>query len=263
MNQTLQGKIAVVSGGAGDIGGAVAVELARRGADVSLGDIVDKDGAQPTIERVERTGRRCKYRQVDTSDGRAITAWIDEVEADWDVPEIAVAAAAVVTFKGIDAITFEEWDREFAVNVHGYFYLCRTVANRLVDKKRPGRIVLIGSAAGDGITMGLPTYCITKIAVRKLVECLAAQYARHGILVNDVAPGMVDAGLSAAAMRENPAIRPRALKIVPTREMASAEDIAEEVAHLCQPENRHITGSTVFVDGGMRLKIIEGFEEEE
>jgi len=260
---SLEGRTAIVSGGAGDIGGAAAEELARRGADIAIGDVAEQERAQPLMDRIEALGRRCLYTRVDASDPDATVSWIDQVESTLALPDIVVGTAAVVTFKNIRSISFEEWRREFDVNVSGYFYLARTVANRLEARKTGGRIVLVGSAAANGITLAVSTYCITKTAVRKLAECLAAQYARSGILVCDVSPGIVDAGLSGAAMREDPSIRPDAEAAVPTRVLSRPEDIAFQIGHLCEPECRHITGSTVYVDGGMNLKIISGYGDDD
>jgi len=260
---SLEGRTAIVSGGAGDIGGTAAEELARRGADVAIGDIADPEQARSRVERIEAMGRRCLYTRVDASDSDAVVEWIDEVESSLALPDIVVGTAAVATFKNIRSISFEEWRREFDVNVNGYFYLARTVANRLEAQKKGGRIVLVGSAAANGITLAVSTYCITKTAVRKLVECLAAQYARSGILVCDVSPGIVDAGLTGAAMREDPSLRPDVEAAVPTRKLSQPEDIAFQIGHLCEPECRHITGSTLYVDGGMNLKVIYGYGDEE
>lgn len=259
---SLTGRIGIVSGGAGDIGGASALELARRGADIAIGDIMNREQARERIDAIEVLGRRCHYAPVDASDPDRVVQWIDEVEGELGTPDIVVAAAAVVTLQNLKTISIEEWRREFDVNLHGYFYLARTVANRLVERKKEGRIILIGSAAADGITMSVPAYCITKVAVRKLAECLAAQYARDGIRVNDVSPGNVDAGLSAEIMRNDPSVRPKVEAAVPTGELMRAEDIACQVGHLCEPECRHITGSTVYVDGGMNLKIIADYSED-
>ena len=261
-SMSIEGRIAIVSGAAGDIGGASALELARRGADVVMGDIADRDRAVDRIRAVEALGRRCHYTRVDVSDDSSVKRWVEEAEEVLGVPDIVVATAAVVTLKNLKEITFEEWRREFDVNLHGYFYLARTVANRLVEKKQPGRIVLIGSAAANGLTMALPTYCITKISVRKLAEALAIQYARNGIRVNDVSPGNVDAGLSAEIMRNDPSVRPLAESVVPIGELSKAEDIAYQVGHLCEPECHHITGSTLYVDGGMNLKVISDYGDD-
>ena len=256
---SLEGRIAIISGGAGDIGGAAAEELARRGADVAIGDAAGRPQTEDRIRRIEQLGRRCCYTRVDVSDPAGVQRWIEEAESALGLPDIVVAAAAVSTIKTIASISFQEWRREFEVNLHGYFYLARTVANRLVETGKPGRIVLIGSAAADGVTLSAASYCITKAAVRKLAECLAAQYAKDGILVNDVSPGQVDAGLSGKIMRDDPSIRPQAEALVPIGELSRPEDIAVQIAHLCEPESGHITGSTLYVDGGMNLKIIPEF----
>ncbi len=84
-------------------------------------------------------------------------------------------------------------------------------------------------------------------------QCLAVELAPHGILVNEVAPGQVDAGLSRRIFDSKPQLRKRALSRIPTRSLLSSEDVADAVAYLCRPETRQITGSTLLVDGGLSL----------
>jgi NAD(P)-dependent dehydrogenase (short-subunit alcohol dehydrogenase family) len=94
---SLKGRIAIVSGGAGDIGGESALEIARRGADVAIGDLVDRATASERVSAIEALGRRCHFTQVDVSDPDRVVDWVDEVGAALGRPDIAVATAAVVT----------------------------------------------------------------------------------------------------------------------------------------------------------------------
>jgi NAD(P)-dependent dehydrogenase (short-subunit alcohol dehydrogenase family) len=124
---------------------------------------------------------------------------------------------------------------------------------RLLHHRLPGRVVFIGSWVARTPQTHIPAYCVTKAGLRMLARVMALELAPHGILVNEVAPGNVDAGLSARIFEQNPAWRERNLLRVPIREMSSAEEVAYQVAHLCDPENRQMTGSVLLMDGGLSL----------
>jgi NAD(P)-dependent dehydrogenase (short-subunit alcohol dehydrogenase family) len=97
-------------------------------------------------------------------------------------------------------------------------------------------------------------YSVSKAGLRMLCQCMALELAPHHITVNEIAPGYVDAGLSGKIFDANPALREEARAKVPNRELISAAEVAAQVAYLCDPENRHITGSTLLMDGGLSLQ---------
>lgn len=250
-----QRPVALISGGLGDIGGAIATELAARfGAGIALGDIRPDADAEPMLARLRQSGATATYTQIDVADAGAVGDWVAATEttfgtpADWVVPN-----AARVTLKNLRGITPADWERELAVNLSGGFYLARAVAARLLAAGLPGRIVFVGSWAADAVHNGLPAYCVSKAGLRMLMRCFALDLAPHGILVNEVAPGFVDAGLSRTVFDAQPGRRESAAAQVPHRQLTSAADVAREVAHLCDPETRHCVGATVLMDGGLSL----------
>jgi NAD(P)-dependent dehydrogenase (short-subunit alcohol dehydrogenase family) len=117
----------------------------------------------------------------------------------------------------------------------------------------PGRIVFIGSWAAHAPHTNVPAYSVAKAGVRMLVRVMALHYARHGILVNEVAPGYVDAGLSKVGFDKDPQTRRRCEAQVPVGALMSAADVAFQVAHFCDERNHFMTGSTLLVDGGLSL----------
>ena len=124
---------------------------------------------------------------------------------------------------------------------------------RLLEHKRPGRIVFIGSWAAHAAHNAIPAYCVAKAGLRMLCKCMALEFAPHGILVNEVAPGYVNAGLSAQGWAQNPDAREAARQRVPIQELIEPQEVALQVAHLCEPANRHMTGSVLLMDGGLSL----------
>jgi NAD(P)-dependent dehydrogenase (short-subunit alcohol dehydrogenase family) len=242
-----------VSGGLGDIGRAIALELARRGADIAVGDVLEPESAGALRMEVEALGRRLRYDRVDVSDAAAVSAWVEAVEADQGVADLIVPNAAIVTQADSRTITPEQWSRELRVNLDGAFYLARAGVARLLKHNRPGRVVFLGSWAAHAPHSHIVAYCAAKAGLRMLCRCMALELAPHGILVNEVAPGYVDAGLSAQIFRDQPARRLRAERTVPLGALISADEVAAQVAYLCDPANRQITGSVLLLDGGLSL----------
>jgi glucose 1-dehydrogenase len=253
MEQPLHGSIAIISGGIGDIGRAIARELSRRGARVALGDILPLEQATPLLLELAHQGCKARYDSVDVSNPEAVQTWIATVEHEVGVPNLIIPNAAIVTLKGIREVTAEEWQRELAINLSGAFYMAQAAANRLLAHEKPGRIVFTGSWAAETVHTSLPAYSVVKAGLRMLMRCMALDLAPAGILVNEVAPGYVDAGLTGRIFADFPERRTKAEGVVPVGHLISAEDVAWQVAHLCDPANRQMTGSVLLMDGGLSL----------
>ncbi len=253
MSKTLHNQVAIISGGLGDIGRAVALELARRGAFVAISDVRPSSHANEFLEAIRSLGVRARYDNVDVSSATEVATWIRNIESEFGVPTLIIPNAAIVTLKGVRSVTPEEWLRELSINLTGAFHMAQSAAMRLLDAKKPGRIVFIGSWAAHAPHPNITTYCVAKAGLRMLCKCMALDLAPAGILVNEVAPGYVNAGLSAQLWAKTPGSREKAAERVPTRELIEPHEVALEVAHLCEPENRHTTGSVILMDGGLSL----------
>src|SRR5438132_1016101 len=159
--KTLENQVAIISGGAGDIGRAIAVELAARGADIALGDIVEQDRASAVLEQIRAHGRCGRYDRVDVSDAAAVQAWVAAIEADLGPSSLIIPNAGIATFMPLPALTPDHWRHELSVNLDGAFYLAHAAALRLLALGRPGRIVFIGSWAGHAVHPTIPAYCVS------------------------------------------------------------------------------------------------------
>lgn len=250
---SLAGKVAVISGGLGDIGRAIALELAQAGAHISIGDVrPEADGAE-LVRALRSGGVRAHYRHADVSDAGAVTRWLDAAQAELGLPQIVVPNAAIVTLADFQHLTPEQWQRELSINLTGAFNLAQQAAQRLVTAGEPGRIVLVGSWAAHAPHPHIPAYCVAKAGLRMLGRCLALELAPHNILVNEVAPGYVNAGLSAGVWRRQPERRARAENTVPVKRLIQPEEVARSVAWLCDPSVDNVTGSVLLMDGGLSL----------
>jgi NAD(P)-dependent dehydrogenase (short-subunit alcohol dehydrogenase family) len=249
----LEGQVAIVSGGLGDIGQAIVFELARQGADVAVGDVLEADRATEVLGQVKRLGQRGRYDRLDVSDAKAVQAWVLAVESELGTPTLIIPCAAIVTTASSRTLAPEQWRRELDVNLNGAFYLAQSGALHLLAGKKPGRIVFIGSWAAETPHPFITAYCVSKGGIRILSKCMALELARYGILVNEVSPGYVDGGLAKRWYDQNPAEREKDAELVPIRKLIKPEEVAIQVAHLCDPRNQHMTGSVLLMDGGLSL----------
>jgi NAD(P)-dependent dehydrogenase (short-subunit alcohol dehydrogenase family) len=248
---SLENQVAVITGGLGDIGQACALELARRGVDVAVCDRADGGRAAPLRTRIEELGRRLRFDVADVVDRGQVEGWLAAVEQAFGPADILIANAAIAECASFSGLTPELWHRHLEVNLTGAFHAAHLVAERLRERRRPGRIVFIGSWAAHAPQAHMPAYCVSKAGLRMLCRCMALEYAADGILVNEVAPGIANAGLSKRVGREDPALLKRTLGRIPTGTLMEAEEVALHVAHLCDPRTRNIVGSAVLCDGGL------------
>lgn len=250
---TLKGSVAIISGGLGDIGRGIALELASRGADIAVGDVLEAENARELLATLRTTGRRGRYDRVDVTDAAAVQAWVATVEADMGLADLIIPNAAIVTLKEFRDVTPGEWSHELNINLNGAFHLAQATTLRLVAAGRPGRVVFLGSWVGHAPQKHIPTYCVAKAGLRMLMRCMARDLAPAGILVNEVAPGNVDAGLSGQIFKLHPERKEAVMKVTPVGKLVEVEDVAWQVANLCEPRNNQATGTVMVMDGGLSL----------
>ncbi len=253
MDNLHKNKVAVISGGLGDIGKATALAFARQGADVAICDIHASEEARDLLQELEGFGVKASYDKVDVSNAAEVHTWLASVEKNLGLPTLIVANAATATIAGIQELSTDQWDRELQVNLNGAFYMTQYATQRLVQNQKPGRVVFVGSWAGHAAHAHLLAYSVSKAAVRMLCQCMALELASHNILVNEIAPGYVDAGLSGKIWAENPGLKTESASKVPIKRLMSADDVGRQIVQLCHPENNHMTGSTLLIDGGLSL----------
>ena len=212
MNKLFKNETVIISGGLGDIGRAMALEFAKNGANIALCDMHPPMYAKEFLAELKQYKVQSDYSQVDVADAEAVRNWVIKVENDVGIPGIIIANAATVTFASINEITPEQWSRELRVNLDGAFHLTQSATARLLYHGRPGRVVFIGSWAAHSVHTNIPAYCVSKAGLRMLCKCMALELAPHNILVNELAPGFVDAGLSGRSFEKNPAMKRRHYK---------------------------------------------------
>ncbi len=237
--------------------------LAVHGADVAWCDLLPEDRALPLIGEVQDLGRRGLYHRVDIADAHAVSSWLREVDLRLGVPTLIVPNAAVVAIAPWLELSVEDWRRVLAVNLDGAFHMASFATRELVKRRLAGRVVFVGSWAADHVHLQLPAYCVAKAGLRMLARCMAGALAPHGILVNEISPGFVAAGLADQFPDSARDAHEASRRQVPIGRMIEPGEVASQIVHLCDPANRHMTGSTLLMDGGLSLFGTAVFDDHE
>ena len=240
----LAGKTALVTGASRGIGAAIAIRLARDGADVAITYARGADAAARVVEAIKSVGGRAIAIQADAADAKAVQAAVEKTVASFGQLDILVNNAGTAIPKAFEDSTLEEMDRVIDINLRGVLIATQAALKHLKDA---GRIINIGSCVGERMmTPGLVVYAATKGAVKMFTQGLSREVGARGITVNTIQPGPIDTDLNPASGDwATPQIANTALK-----RYGHADEIAAMVAFVAGPEAGYITGASLTVDGG-------------
>jgi len=237
-----------ITGAAGDLGCAMALELAGRGAHVTMLDRVPDAEASERIAAIGAAGS-CSYRQVDVTDRAAIDAALLAIEP----LDVAIGNAGIVAAAPFLDVSQAQWQEHLDVNVTGCFNVGQAAARLMAERRTRGQIIFTGSWVGEIPWPEISAYSVSKAGVRMLARSMARELAGLGIRVNVVAPGIVMAGMARHQYETDPDYARRASVVIPLGEFGTAEQIAKATAFLCSPDAEYMTGSVLLVDGGASL----------
>ena len=245
----LDGKVALISGGARGQGAAEARLFAQEGGKVVLADILDEQGQQVEAE-INELGGDALYIHLDVTSESDWQNAVQATVAKYGKLNILVNNAAIIIEKAaIEDRTATEWDRVFEVNAKGVFLGTKHAIPEM-RKAGGGSIVNISSVAGIGQSLHQePAYAASKGAVRIFSKVTASQHAADGIRCNSVHPGPIDTDMLAGAMGDEARLQDR-LARVPMRRMGSVDEIAKGVLYLASDDSSYVTGSELVIDGG-------------
>jgi 2-hydroxycyclohexanecarboxyl-CoA dehydrogenase len=243
----LNGKNAVVTGGARGIGRAIAIVLAARGAAVAVWDL-NAEGAGETVDIIRKAGGKAIAVTGNAADAAAIAASAARTRAELGPVTILVNNAGISSYVPFTSLTQEVWDRIIGVNLTGPFLVTKEFVPGMLAAGW-GRIVNISSSSAQSGAPSMAHYAASKGGVIGLTKALAIEFADKGITVNHVPPGFVDTPL----VREGPIDVEAAARHMPMKRAGHPDDIAHAVAYLASEEANYVTGQTLSVNGGRYL----------
>ncbi len=244
----LEGKIAVVTGGAQGIGQSVAATLAREGADIVVVDI-DASRCQETVTMVESEGRRALALGVNVGEWDQVKSMADRVLQEWKRIDILVNNAGITRDGLLMRMKEEDWQAVLQVNLTGTFFCSKAILPAM-SKQRSGRIVNIASIVGVIGNVGQANYAASKAAVIGLTKTVAREYASRNVTVNAVAPGFIDTAMTRHLSSD---IQESLLNQIPAKRLGQVSDVAEAVCFLSSERAGYITGHVLHVNGGMHM----------
>jgi NAD(P)-dependent dehydrogenase (short-subunit alcohol dehydrogenase family) len=245
----LNNKTAIVTGARRGIGRAIALALAREGANVVVSDISQKD-CQKVVDEIERMGKRGLALKCDVSSSNDVEDMVKRTVAEFGRVDILVNNAGIITFKPFLELTDEDWDKTLNVNLKGQF-LCARAAARDMVKNKWGRIINIASISSGGCGIAFPFiahYTASKGGVMALTVALALELTPQGINVNAICPGAIDTDM-AKGIKEGGQLA-QVLARIPKGRLGQPEDIASLAVFLASEESDYISGAAIVIDGG-------------
>jgi NAD(P)-dependent dehydrogenase (short-subunit alcohol dehydrogenase family) len=250
----LEGKVAVVTGGARGIGAAICRRYADEGACVAVADILDGEAAALARE----IGRDAFGAQLDVTSRASIDGMVETVVAQAGGIDILVNNAAIFDMAPLLEITEASYDKQFAVNVKGLLFTLQAVAAQMVRQGRGGKIVNFSSQAGRRGEPLVAVYCASKAAVISITQSTGLALIRHGINVNGIAPGVVDTPMwdqvdALFAKYEGLPLGEKKRQVglaVPYGRMGAPEDLAGAAVFLASADADYVVAQTLNVDGG-------------
>lgn len=244
---TLQGKVAVVTGGARGIGRGIATVLAARGAAVAVWDL-NVEGAEETAAMIVKEGGTAIAVGGDAADGAGVAASAARTREELGPVAILVNNAGTTAYEPFTSISEAAWDRMIGINLKGPFLVTRELVPDMVEAGW-GRIVNISSSSAQTGAPSMAHYAASKGGVIGLTRALAVEYIEKGITVNHVPPGFIDTPL----VRQGPVDVDAVAAMMPMKRAGTPEDIAYAVAYLASEEAGYVTGQTLSANGGRYL----------
>jgi 3-oxoacyl-[acyl-carrier protein] reductase len=242
----LQGRAAVITGGASGIGAAIAIAFAREGADVALVDQSPRENVEGVMKAVQEHGHDVIYYRADIASADDVAAMADAVLDHFGKVDILVNNAGIFTESSVAAMPIEDWDRVLAVNLRGTFLCTRFFLNQMLERGS-GRIINIASQLGQIGGIDAAHYAASKAGVIGFTKSLAREVGTKGVLVNAIAPGPIETPLLEGESEE---WRSRKLLELPIGRFGTVHEVTPTAVMLASDDGSYYLGQTLGPNGG-------------
>jgi 3-oxoacyl-[acyl-carrier protein] reductase len=242
----LEDRVAIVTGGARGIGGAIAAAFAAEGADVVIADRLGADVAAPVVAAIEGAGRRALLVPTDVTDEAQVRAMVDRAHSAFGAVDVLVNNAGTVSQHRFHELPVEEFDRVVAVNLRGVFLCTRFVLPRMLERGS-GCIINVASQLGQIGGTEMVHYSASKAAVIGLTKALAREVSTRGIRVNAIAPGPIQTDMLAEETDEWVAQK---LSELPLARFGETSEVAPTAVFLASDDASYYVGQTLCPNGG-------------
>ncbi|MBN1153718.1 3-oxoacyl-[acyl-carrier-protein] reductase [candidate division KSB1 bacterium] len=243
----LKDKVALITGGARGIGKEIALELARRGADIVICDLIEEVSA--TAKEIEKLGVTAVGYVADITNKTDVDQLMTNILAKFSRLDILVNNAGITRDNLLIRMSDEEWDSVIAVNLKGTFN-CLRAAAKIMIKQRSGKIINVASVVGMMGNMGQANYAASKGGVISLTKSAAKELASRGVTVNAVAPGYIETKMTEVLSDK---VKEMFETLIPMKRAGTANDVARVVSFLASADADYVTGQVIKVDGGMLM----------
>jgi glucose 1-dehydrogenase len=251
----LNGKIALVTGSSQGIGQAIAIRLAAAGASVVINYRSHPEGAEETLAQVKKAGGQCCAVdgftvQADTGMVADVQRMVAESVDHFGRLDILVNNAGIEKNADFWDVSEADYDAVMNVNLKGTFFATQAFAKHLIATRQPGKVINISSVHEELPFPHFAAYCASKGGLKMLTRNLAVELAPYGITINNVAPGAIETPINTKLLNDPQKLN-ALLNNIPLNRLGQPGDVAEVTAFLAAPESSYITGTTLFVDGGL------------
>lgn len=259
MAEAFKNKTVLVTGASSGIGQGTAIAFGQKGANVVINYYNDEEGAQQTLEQVERAGGRGILCQADVGKEDEVGAMFEKALAEYRTLDVLINNAGIQRDNSFAEMTLEEWNSVIGTNLTGQF-LCARAAIRHFQSKKPrpdqtgaiGNIIFISSVHDVIPWAGHINYAASKGGILMLMKSLALEVAPQKIRVNGISPGAIATNINDEVWKDEEK-KAELLELIPYKRIGQPEDIGKLAVWLASDESDYITGTTIYIDGGMTL----------
>ncbi len=248
----LQGKVAVVTGGSLGIGAGIVRRLAAEGAAVALDYAIHRDAADSIAASITAAGGKALVVQADVSQVADVQRLVSQAVATFGRLDILVNNAGVEQPTAFEDVTEQQWEHQIGVDLKGAFFASQAAWRQFIAQGDGGVIINISSVHEELPMIGNSVYCVAKGGLRMLTRTLASEVARRHVRMVNIGPGAIATPINTATLND-PTKKAELLQEIPLNRVGTPDDIANAVVWLASDQASYVTGTTLFVDGGLMI----------